>query len=118
MDIGGFKLIKDNNRRNMATINFTKFPIYGRNGKREGEKNMNLPSEEGFNFFDFVYSNGDRKSVKLVLGLEDDQDVEMTEEVVEILLPYINALNPGYIGASFEMFLKENGLWKAEYETK
>jgi len=23
---------------NMATINFTKFPIYGRNGKREGEK--------------------------------------------------------------------------------
>ena len=102
----------------MATINFTKFPIYGRNGERNGEKNMNLPSEEGFNFFDFVYGNGDRKSAKLILGIEDDQDVEMTEEAIEVLLPHINALTPGYIGVSFEMFLKENGLWKAEYETK
>src|SRR5690554_3232297 len=100
----------------MATINFTKFPTYNRKGEKDGERSLNLTGEKEFNFFDFIYKNGDRNTARKILSFEDDEDIEMTEGNIKLFLPFIKAVTPGLIGISFELFLKENELWKDEYE--
>lgn len=100
----------------MKTINFTRFPLYGRNGKKETEKNLNMSDGKGFNFFDFIYKNSGRDVARKMMSLKDDQEVEMTGENIRFFLPYIEQVTPAVVGISFELFLKENGLWKDEYE--
>lgn len=100
MDIGDRKWKDGDKKMNMKTINFTKFPLLDRDG--------NITEVDiAKDFFNIAFKNAtSRDDIIFNLSLEEDADIELTDEAIDYFKRYLAMIDPKTYLYSFEKYVE------------
>ena len=86
--------------RNMKKINFTKFPLLDRDG--------NITEVDiAKDFFNIAFKNAtSRDDIIFNLSLEEDADIELTDEAIAYFKKYLAMVDPKTYLYSFEKYVE------------
>ena len=87
-------------KMNMKKINFTKFPLLDRDG--------NITEVDiAKDFFNIAFKNAtSRDDIIFNLSLEEDADIELTEQAIDYFKRYLAMINPKTYLYSFEKYVE------------
>lgn len=87
-------------KMNMKTINFTRFPLLDRDG--------NITEVDiAKDFFDIAFKNAtSRDDIIFNLSLEEDADIELTEQAIDYFKRYLAMIDPKTYLYSFEKYVE------------
>ena len=87
-------------KMNMKTINFTRFPLLDRDG--------NITEVDiAKDFFNIAFKNAtSRDDIIFNLSLEEDADIELTEQAIDYFKRYLAMINPKTYLYSFEKYVE------------